>query len=163
MNATATPTPQISPAVSSAVELLCGAFQKRSAPALLAAFALVAARYSDTDLRKAVGWWIDNKSTMPSPAEIGKVIRKLKGSGEAAAESEADTFFCCSGCGMRVATKDMEKHSGYGGWCEADVRRRNGDAPPDQHEVRLRGLVVVRGTREDSENLANYRASKGMA
>lgn len=163
---TATPSAavaQISAVVHASVELLCAAFQKRSSPAVMAAFAVVAGRYSDTELKKAVGWWIDNKSTMPSPAEIGKVCRKLKGSGDAATETATDTFFCCSGCGMRVRTTEMESHSGFGGWCEADVRRRNGDPPPDQHEVRLRGLVVVRGTREDVDNLANFRASKGMA
>ena len=81
---TATPSAavaQISAVVHASVELLCAAFQKRSSPAVMAAFAVVAGRYSDTELKKAVGWWIDNKSTMPSPAEIGKVCRKLKGAG----------------------------------------------------------------------------------
>ena len=105
---------------------------------------------------------------LPCPGEFSWAASANTGAAAAsvvigATEPATDTFFCCSGCGMRVRTTEMESHSGFGGWCEADVRRRNGDPPPDQHEVRLRGLVVVRGTREDVDNLANFRASKGMA
>lgn len=145
-------------AIIEAVDLFAAAFTKRTTPATVAAFATALSRTDGDSIRRAAKWWIENKLSMPSPADIVKVLKTKVRTEAAATDDAAPSFYCCSGCGMRVETKHIDIHPQ---WCEFEVRKRNGDAPPDQKEIQLRGLVTVRGSREDSQNLADFRAAKG--
>lgn len=109
----------------------------------------------------AHAWLASGQRRLPTPHEIHEIIEgKSKVRPPETSGSDRPTYYVCVACGMRVETRQLESHAS---WCEFEVRRVAGNAPLDQMEVRLRALVTIRNTREDIDNLAAFRASKGMA